>query len=142
MWDKELSAGLGTPSKIYSSPLSRALRTCFISFDALLEDDSKVLIVEVSDISVVRWCFPIDTCVRIAGKSMAFILAISEGPLRLSGKTFPTTRWKTVLAKKTVCGCPMFVKRKKKSRYVEAECWTESSMRIHRTMVYFIGTFL
>ncbi|KAG2010598.1 hypothetical protein CC2G_013411 [Coprinopsis cinerea AmutBmut pab1-1] len=51
MWEKEISAGLGLPSKIYSSPLSRALRTCFITFDGLLpvedsEGESRVLIVE------------------------------------------------------------------------------------------------
>ncbi|KAH6907483.1 phosphoglycerate mutase [Coprinopsis sp. MPI-PUGE-AT-0042] len=49
MWEKEMSAGLGTPSKIYSSPFSRALRTCYISFDGLLEDDSKVLTSPVID---------------------------------------------------------------------------------------------
>jgi broad specificity phosphatase PhoE len=49
MWEQEMSAGLGIPSKIYSSPFSRALRTCYISFDMLLDDDSKVLIVEVSN---------------------------------------------------------------------------------------------
>ncbi|TFK22033.1 phosphoglycerate mutase [Coprinopsis marcescibilis] len=46
VWERELAAGLGTPSKVYSSPFSRVLKTCFIAFDGLLEDDSKVLIVE------------------------------------------------------------------------------------------------
>ncbi|KAF9448759.1 phosphoglycerate mutase [Macrolepiota fuliginosa MF-IS2] len=47
-WEKEQAFGIPVPDKIYTSPLTRALRTCDIAFDWLAKDEVKgpVFVVE------------------------------------------------------------------------------------------------
>ncbi len=49
-WEKESKFGIPLPGKIYTSPLTRALRTCDIAFDWLVQGEAKssVLVVEVT----------------------------------------------------------------------------------------------
>lgn len=49
-WEKERAFGIPLPDKIYTSPLTRALRTCDIAFDWLVKGEGRtpVLVVEVS----------------------------------------------------------------------------------------------
>jgi len=52
MWKQELASNIPLPSKLYCSPLTRALKTCMITFDPIMDFKSlpigrKLLIVEV-----------------------------------------------------------------------------------------------
>ncbi len=52
MWNQELASNIPLPSKLYCSPLTRALQTCMITFDSItdfksLPNGRKPLIVEV-----------------------------------------------------------------------------------------------
>lgn len=47
-WDKEHDFGIPCPEKIYTSPLTRALKTCDIAFDWIINKQKSVLVVEVS----------------------------------------------------------------------------------------------
>jgi len=46
LWKLELKAGAPVPEKLYCSPMTRALRTCFLTFQDILDDSKKVLVVE------------------------------------------------------------------------------------------------
>ncbi|KAF7761011.1 hypothetical protein Agabi119p4_10420 [Agaricus bisporus var. burnettii] len=45
-WDKERDFGIPCPEKIYTSPLTRALKTCDIAFDWIANKQKSVLVVE------------------------------------------------------------------------------------------------
>ena len=47
-WKSELKFGLPIPGRLYCSPLTRALRTCEITFDGILPDDKHPIILEVN----------------------------------------------------------------------------------------------
>ena len=50
-WQKELQFGLPLPEKLYCSPLTRAIRTHQRTFDGLLPEGRKTVIVEVTNLN-------------------------------------------------------------------------------------------
>lgn len=74
-WKNELSFGLSVPASRYCSPLTRATRTCLLTFDGLpTSAEHPVVIVEVS------FKFPVyrvysKFCVRIAARNTGNTLA-------------------------------------------------------------------
>jgi hypothetical protein len=49
-WEKERAFGMPMPDKVYTSPLTRALRTCDIAFGWLkkIQPQAPLMVVEVS----------------------------------------------------------------------------------------------
>jgi hypothetical protein len=50
-WKTELAFGIPLPEKFYTSPLTRAIKTCEVTFNGILSDDNRrTVVVEVNDL--------------------------------------------------------------------------------------------
>lgn len=90
VWQEERIAGLPAPDAIYCSPLTRALRTCEITFSGVVSfKERQPVILEVVRIVTPRlFLLELNYFNRTVGKCMEIIHATSAELYRISTQTF------------------------------------------------------
>lgn len=103
-WKNELSFGLSVPASRYCSPLTRATRTCLLTFDGLpTSAEHPVVIVEVWFKFQVHHAYT-KFCVRIAARNTGNTLATNATRSRGSPHIFPILSLKRASLKRMKSG--------------------------------------